>query len=56
MFSNMVAEAVTQLAQSPERRRLMGATARAKIVPHYSLEHMVHRIETVYEELLHANS
>ncbi len=51
-----LAEAVTLLAQSPERRRLMGATARAKIVPHYSLEHMVHRIETVYEELLHANS
>lgn len=51
-----LAEALQLLIQSPERRRLMGATARAKIVPHYSLEQMVQRIETVYEELLHANS
>jgi glycosyltransferase involved in cell wall biosynthesis len=49
-----LAGAVRALIESPERRRLMGATARAKVVPHYSLESMVHQIETIYEELLHA--
>lgn len=45
--------AVRSLVHSPERRRLMGATARAKVVPHYSLAAMVQRIEAIYEELLH---
>ena len=30
----------------------MGATARAKVVPHYSLENMVRQIEALYEEVL----
>mgnify|MGYP006279280243 CR=1 FL=1 len=47
-----LAGAVVALAGSPERRRLMGATARAKVVPHYRLEIMVQRIESLYEELL----
>ncbi len=51
-----LAEAVTSLVASPERRKLMGATAHAKVVPHYSLTRMVQRIETVYEELLNANT
>jgi len=45
--------AVRSLVHSPERRRLLGATARAKVVPHYSLSTMVQRIETIYEELLY---
>jgi glycosyltransferase involved in cell wall biosynthesis len=51
-----LATAVQRLVHSPERRRLMGATARAKVVPHFSLETMVQRIEAIYEELLHANT
>ncbi len=47
-----LAEAVLALARSPERRRLMGATARAKVVPRYGLEKMVECIENIYEELL----
>lgn len=47
-----LAAALMELAQQPERRRLMGDTARAKVVPHYSLESMVRQIETLYEELL----
>ncbi len=49
-----LAQAVLELIGSPERRRLMGATARAKVVPRFSLETMVQRIETLYEELIHA--
>lgn len=48
-----IAEAVLALARSPERRRWMGETARAKIVPHFSLRTMVERIEALYEELAH---
>ncbi len=48
-----LAAALLDLARAPERRRWMGATARAKVVPHFSLEKMVERIEAVYEELLH---
>lgn len=51
-----LATAVRTLVHSPERRRLMGATARAKVVPHFSLAAMVQRIEAIYEELLHANT
>jgi len=51
-----LAAAARELIRSPERRRLMGATARAKVVPHFSLERMVQRIETVYEEVLHENT
>ena len=51
-----LAAALLELIQSPERRQLMGATARAKIVPHYSLESMVQRIESIYEELLNENT
>lgn len=48
--------AVLALVHSPERRCLMGAAARAKVVPHFSLETMVQRIEAIYEELLHENA
>jgi glycosyltransferase involved in cell wall biosynthesis len=51
-----LAEAVLTLVRAPERRRLMGDTARAKVVPHYSLEAMVRQIEDLYEELLHAKA
>ena len=50
-----LAEAVESLLGSSERRQFMGATARAKVVPHFSLETMVQRIETIYEELLDEN-
>lgn len=51
-----LARAVLALVHSPERRCLMGAAARAKVVPHFSLEAMVQRIEAIYEEILHANT
>lgn len=51
-----LAEAALDLLRAPERRYLMGAAARAKIVPEYSLAHMVQRIEALYEELLHEKS
>ena len=54
--ADALATALTVLAQSPERRRLMGATARAKVAPHYSLESMVSRIEALYEELIDEKS
>jgi glycosyltransferase involved in cell wall biosynthesis len=47
-----IADAVLELVRAPERRALMGATARARVVPHFSLENMVLRIEELYEELL----
>lgn len=47
-----ITAAVLQLARAPERRRAMGMAARERIVPHYSLETMVRRIEALYEELL----
>lgn len=48
-----LAAAMLELAHAPERRRWMGATARAKVVPHFSLQKMVERIESLYEELVH---
>lgn len=51
-----LARAALALVHSPERRHLMGAAARAKIVPHYSLQHMVQRIEAIYEELLNESA
>ena len=48
-----LANAVIELRAAPERRHLMGATARAKVVPHFSLESMVEQIENLYEEVLH---
>ncbi|MBX3177697.1 MAG: glycosyltransferase family 4 protein [Candidatus Hydrogenedentes bacterium] len=50
-----LATAVRGLVHSPERRQGMGAAARARILPHYSLAAMVQRIEAIYEELLHAH-
>ena len=47
-----LARGVLELLRAPERLRLMGATARAKVVPHFSLESMVRRIEALYEELI----
>lgn len=47
-----IAGAVLALVRAPELRAAMGAAARAKTVPHYSLENMVRRIEAIYEELI----
>ncbi len=52
-YAEALTEAVVELMAAPERRHWMGATARAKIVPQYSLENMVRQIEAVYEEILH---
>jgi glycosyltransferase involved in cell wall biosynthesis len=51
--ADAIARAIVELAKAPERRRLMGATARAKVTPNFSLENMVKQIEDLYEELLH---
>lgn len=45
-------DALRVLIKAPETRHLMGQTARAKVVPHYSLESMVDQIEALYEEVL----
>lgn len=50
--ADALAKAIVELLHAPERLRLMGDAARAKVAPHYSLEHMVTRIETLYEELI----
>jgi glycosyltransferase involved in cell wall biosynthesis len=47
-----LAGAVIALLRNAEERRAMGANARAKVVPAYSLENMVAAIEQRYEELL----
>ena len=47
-----IAGAAIRLAREPERRRALGRAARANVVPAYSLETMVRRIEALYEELL----
>lgn len=51
-----LATAVLALVHSPERCHMMGAAARAKVVPHYSLATMVQRIEAIYEELLNESA
>jgi glycosyltransferase involved in cell wall biosynthesis len=50
--ADSLARALIELSRAPERRKLMGDTARAKVVPHFSLETMVTRIEALYEELI----
>lgn len=47
-----LAAAVLDMARDPERRRMMGEAARAKMNPDYSVESMVHQIATLYRELL----
>jgi glycosyltransferase involved in cell wall biosynthesis len=49
-----IAQAVLSLEQDPERAHAMGAAARAHVVPAFSLEQMVMRIEALYEELIEA--
>lgn len=49
-----LAAAIAGLAQAPALRREMGAAARAKAGPEFSVETMVARIEALYEELLYA--
>jgi glycosyltransferase involved in cell wall biosynthesis len=43
--------ALVELAADPERRRAMGGAARASVAD-LSVEHVVDRIEAVYERLL----
>lgn len=47
-----IAEAVIALARDPVRCRALAEAARAAVVPAYSIERMVERIEALYEELL----
>jgi glycosyltransferase involved in cell wall biosynthesis len=47
-----LAEAVCALARDPARRRQLGDAARDAVVPHFGLERMVRRIESLYEELI----
>ncbi len=50
--ADALAGGVVELLRAPERLRFMGATAHAKVVPYFSLEEMVRRIENLYEELI----
>ncbi len=50
--THALVEAMRTLIAAPERRYFMGDTARAKVVPHYSLECMVAQLEDLYEEVL----
>ncbi|PCJ53771.1 MAG: hypothetical protein COA73_14940 [Candidatus Hydrogenedentota bacterium] len=47
-----LSRAIGSLLQDPDRIREMGLAARDFIVPHYSLDNMVMRIERLYEEVL----
>ena len=47
-----LADAIVDLAAQPERRHALACAWRDKVVPAYSLEAMVGRIENVYEECL----
>ncbi len=49
-----ITDAVLALERDPDRARAMGAAGRAHVVPAFSLESMVMRIETLYEELIEA--
>jgi len=48
-----VAQAVSALIADPEKRRALGAQAREKMFPAYSLQNMVQRIEALYEEMVY---
>lgn len=50
------AEAMLQLAQSPEQARLLGEGARAEVGEHYALDRCCARIEKVYEQVLRADT
>ncbi|MBI2422560.1 MAG: glycosyltransferase family 4 protein [Candidatus Hydrogenedentes bacterium] len=54
--SRALADAIMLLAKDPALRAHLGATARQRIVPRYSLEAMVAEIHALYEELLHERS
>ena len=47
-----IAQAVQALAADRDRLRRMGEAARARVVPDFSLENMVMRIEALYEDLI----
>lgn len=47
-----LATAVLSLVHSSDLRRRMGDRARERVIPHFSLDAMVRRIEAIYEELL----
>lgn len=48
-----LAAAILGLAADAGGRKRMRKTAQASIVPHYSLDSMVRKIEAIYEELIH---
>ncbi len=50
--ASSIAGAVLSLAEDPARAAAMGQAARRFVAPKFSLENMVMRIETLYEELL----
>ena len=51
-----IAEKVLVLARNAAARHRMGALARERVVPHYSLEQMVERIEALYGTLIDGKS
>lgn len=54
-FSSKIADAIQQLAGSPETVASMGVAAREKIRLHYLWDAKVRRIEAVYDEVLSAH-
>jgi glycosyltransferase involved in cell wall biosynthesis len=51
---NALAAAVAALLEHPERAREMGRRGRRKVVPEFSVERMVDKLEVLYRELLEA--
>jgi glycosyltransferase involved in cell wall biosynthesis len=51
-----IADAVLELERNPARRAMLGAAARADVVPQFGLEQMVMRIEALYEDAVRGNA
>ena len=47
-----LAEAINQLIQNPNRRAALGAAGRQRILDQFTIQHMVARIQAVYEQVL----
>ncbi|TEU13611.1 MAG: glycosyltransferase [Anaerolineales bacterium] len=47
-----LAEAITTLLQDPTRRQAMGQAGRERVVQHFSVEQVIRKVGTLYEELL----
>jgi glycosyltransferase involved in cell wall biosynthesis len=47
-----LADAILRLLRDPDLRQRMGEVGRARVTEHFSVEQMVRKTETLYEQLL----